>query len=609
MPIIDGTDASEVLSDPMANDRSINRLNANGSEGEDTLIGSVHDDIFHVNSEGDLVIESAGASRDTVESRVASYTLTDHVEVLTLDNTPTVLVGATLVPSALEGTGNSLNNALQGNDRNNLLSGLEGDDHLWGGLGRDTLRGGDGNDYLDGGSGNDTLSGGAGNDYLLGGAGHDVLSGGSGDDYLIGGTGNDTLSGNAGNDIYYVDSVYDYVYEEPNQGVDTVHAWVNTTLTSNVENLELVNVATAVVGRGNAQANVINGNDVDNRIYGMGGNDDLKGGAGNDTLHGGDGNDLMQGNSGDDALNGGAGHDYMDGGTGNDVMEGGLGDDVLWGGDGSDTLFGDLGDDTLHGGEGNDALYGGEGSDSLFGGAGDDLLDGGFDDHLDALLGGAGDDTYFVQTEGDTVVEDADEGTDRVFSWVSTTLGDHVENLQLVSDEAALNGTGNALDNALNGNVYDNQLSGLAGNDTLAGHMGNDTLTGGEGLDRFVFTHAGAENADVITDFNAEDDSIVLSAEWLNFAATGEAGTGGLAGLSFVGGDAVGNPLAAGSFFSGAGLTGADAGSLGGIYLDTQDGRFYYNATADVGGDALLLGSVSVAAAAAVDASDFLLGA
>jgi Ca2+-binding RTX toxin-like protein len=56
--------------------------------------------------------------------------------------------------SAINGTGNTLNNALSGNSGNN------------------TLTGGAGNDTLNGGSGNDTLVGGTGNDTYVFGVGY-----------------------------------------------------------------------------------------------------------------------------------------------------------------------------------------------------------------------------------------------------------------------------------------------------------------------------------------------------------------------------------------------------------------------------------------------------
>jgi Ca2+-binding RTX toxin-like protein len=78
--------------------------------------------------------------------------------------------------------------------------------------------------------------------------------------------------------------------------------------------------------------------------------------------------------------------------------------------------------------------------------------------------------------------ESPDEGTDEVRSSVTYRLQENVENLTLTGT-AAINGTGNALANAIIGNDAANVLAGLAGNDTLSGLGGNDTLDGGVGAD------------------------------------------------------------------------------------------------------------------------------
>ena len=57
-----------------------------------------------------------------------------------------------------------------------------------------------------------------------------------------------------------------------------------------------------------------------------------------------------------------------------------------------------------------------------------------------------------------------------------------IENLTLTGT-AAINGTGNALDNVITGNDGNNVLTGLAGADTLFGAAGNDKLIGGAGGD------------------------------------------------------------------------------------------------------------------------------
>ena len=92
----------------------------------------------------------------------------------------------------------------------------------------------------------------------------------------------------------------------------------------------------------------------------------------------------------------------------------------------------------------------------------------------DTLRGGGGNDTYVVDNAGDVVTENAGEGTDLVQSSLTYTLGANVENLTLTG-AAAINATGNTLDNILTGNTANNVLTGGAGNDTMRGGAGNDT--------------------------------------------------------------------------------------------------------------------------------------
>jgi Ca2+-binding RTX toxin-like protein len=168
----------------------------NGSAGADFLTGGTGNDAYYVDTIGDNITELFGEGSDTVYSS-SDYTLGANLENLVLQGT------------AINGTGNELNNSITGNGADNILNGGEGNDTINGGAendtingneGNDTLAGDDGNDVINGGTDNDTLAGGIGNDTLTGAAGNDTLSGDEGDDMLTGGAGNDILDGGAGND-------------------------------------------------------------------------------------------------------------------------------------------------------------------------------------------------------------------------------------------------------------------------------------------------------------------------------------------------------------------------------------------------------------------------
>ncbi|NHC38077.1 beta strand repeat-containing protein [Scytonema millei] len=214
----------------------------NGGAGNDTMSGRLGNDVYYVDSTGDIVVESAGTDTgfDTVHTSV-SYTLTDNVEKL-------VLTGF----DALNGIGNTGNNVLIGNTSNNTLEGL------------------------------------AGNDYLDGGLGSDIMKGGDGDE------------------SYVVDNAGDVVEENSNAGVDLVFSSINYTLTTNVENLTLTGSAdTNGTGNdidnlisGNSGANRLAGDTGNDTLLGGAGNDTLVGQGANDTLVGGLGADRFDYNTG-----------------------------------------------------------------------------------------------------------------------------------------------------------------------------------------------------------------------------------------------------------------------------------------------------------------------
>ena len=108
----------------------------NGGTGTDFLIGGKGNDTFVVDNIGDIIAEGLNDGIDTVESSI-TWTLKTNLENLTLTGT-----------TAINGTGNNLNNIITGNTGNNTLNGGKGNDTLTGNAGADTLIGGLGNDSL-----------------------------------------------------------------------------------------------------------------------------------------------------------------------------------------------------------------------------------------------------------------------------------------------------------------------------------------------------------------------------------------------------------------------------------------------------------------------------
>jgi Ca2+-binding RTX toxin-like protein len=129
-----------------------------GGVGADAMVGGAGNDVYMVDNTADKTTENAAEGTDTVQSAV-TWTLGANLENLTL-------TGA----AAINGTGNTLSNALVGNGAANTLVGGGGNDSYRGGAGADVLTASvaASNDvYIWGrGEGADTLSDAGGVDQL-----------------------------------------------------------------------------------------------------------------------------------------------------------------------------------------------------------------------------------------------------------------------------------------------------------------------------------------------------------------------------------------------------------------------------------------------------------
>lgn len=201
-----------------------------GGLGTDKMFGGSGNDTYVVTSQAEIVSELAGGGTDTIETAV-TYSLadTDGAGVNGGNVENLLLTGS----SAVNGTGNALNNTLTGNAASNIL---------------------------------------------IGGAGNDRLNGSGGVD---------DMRGEDGNDTYVVETAGDKVTELKKQGTDTVESSISHTLGANFEKLILT-------GSGNIDAI---GNTLKNTITGNGGDNIITGGKGRDTMSGGGGADTFDFNS------------------------------------------------------------------------------------------------------------------------------------------------------------------------------------------------------------------------------------------------------------------------------------------------------------------------
>jgi Ca2+-binding RTX toxin-like protein len=305
------------------------------------------------------------------------------------------------------------------------------------------------------------------------------------------------------------------------------------------------------------------------------------GGAGTDTL------------AGIESLTGSAFADTLSGNGLANVLNGGAGADNLYGGGGDDTYVVDTLSDRIGeaAGAGTDLVLssvsyllatnvenltltgtadinatGNAAANTLTGNDGVNVLNGLAG--ADVMIGMGGNDHYVMDDAGDQVIEAAGGGTDIVYTSVSYTTGANVEHAR-VTTAAAVDLTGNGLDNSLTGNDGVNVLDGQAGADFLYGGLGNDIYYADSIYDRIGEIGPGG----VDTVFASVSFQLGTNVE--NLTLTGSANVNAV-------GNGIDNVL--------IGNSGANA-VLGAGGLDQLTGgagadRFVFNSTADSGSSA-----------------------
>jgi Ca2+-binding RTX toxin-like protein len=401
-----------------------------GGLGGDRMDGNTGDDIYYVDDAGDIVAEKLDEGLDNVVSSI-SHTLKSHVENLTL-------TGA----AALTGTGNDLDNVIDGNTGANKIIANAG------------------NDSVHAGDGDDTITGGAGNDHIDGGIGQDIaVFAGTSSDYSV-----STVDG--------VTTVTDLLVADGDDGTDTLQG-VEVMKFADKSVVVLPPVVVSALFSADADAvdfnNVAAGSYLAGSQYaGLGGDDhvalastlEAAAAAGYDTaiaFDAGDGNDAVTGGALADLIKGGTGNDILDGGPGADRMDGNTGDDTYYVDDagdivaekldeGTDSVVSSIshtlksnvenlalagtgiidgtGNDLANTIMGNDAantLSGRDGIDMLLGGGGADQLDGGLG--ADILTGGDGNDRFIFRSaaeiggvagQASDLITDFERGSDKI---------------------------------------------------------------------------------------------------------------------------------------------------------------------------------------------------
>ncbi len=306
----------------------------------------------------------------------------------------------------------------------------------------------------------------------------------------------------------------------------------------------------------------------------------------NDVLRGNGSNNQIEAGSGNDTINGGTGTDTLIGGLGNDILIGGGGADVMWGGEGDDVYHVDnLNDRTLEAVSDTDVPLDIQRyfevwlqsnptwlEENGFGGIQLQVITSSeiFTGLQFSNPGKASGFDYWYRIISESI---DDGGEDLVYSSVTWSLGKNVENLSLTGS-AAINGTGNTLNNVITGNSGNNTLSGGTGTDTLIGGLGNDTYIT-DGVDTIT------EAASAGTDTVQSSANHTLAANVENLTLTGSSAINGT-------GNSLNNVLTGNSGNNTlSGGTGTDTlvGGLGNDRLTggSDNDSFVFNTVAETG--------------------------
>lgn len=433
--------------------------------GDDKVLGTNFDDVFHGGTGNDTLL--GGAGNDYFYELVDTFSEINEYDVIyggegkdTVDysyNKERIWVD-------LEN-----NNVVKGHDISfGEYDTLYDVENIVGTDFSDRIQGDSHSNILKGNAGNDTLEGNGGNDTLYGGSGDDTLSGGDGDDHLIIEGGSNTIIGGNGYDIV------DYSGFSTSVKMNFTDQWFLFTFTDPDIPNEYLGVASVThFGTGGLEVDDfasrnINFNDI-NKVLGTNYADEIYFGYGDIEINAGSGDDVVSASSfhdnfndqtsdeaynfiidlgsgndefktalaledvatgGNFTINGGEGNDIIKAFSGNVFIDGGTGDDQIrasehiyvshpaktahsaeiYGGEGNDNIRGSYGDDILYGEEGVDIVSGESGNDVIFLGAGDES-----NNSYQSANGGNGNDIIHGGSTGLEYIDGGD-GDDIIFA-------------------------------------------------------------------------------------------------------------------------------------------------------------------------------------------------
>ncbi len=490
--------------------------------GADVILSDGSSNMTLQGATGKKINTAALSSNDNVykilvaDKTVGDTLLPDGTEPPTPEPPPVETITNTV--SGVSITSTDADEIIDNNGSLVTISALGGNDTIHNDGKSVIIDGGAGNDYLNNRGSLVTLLGGSGNDSIRNLGGNDgygdsvTIDGGAGDDFIFNSGKNILFKYTGGNDTiqgFRADSTLSIgdgkgSYSTQVSGLDVIVTVGDAKITlSGAAVLDTVHINDA--GTPDAESKLITGTSSADSVKTTLDGATIKTYGGNDTIRA----------YGDAAL--------IDGGAGNDSIRNYGDNATILGGEGNDSVRNYGENVTITGGSGNDTLLN-YGNNVLFthaAGEGNDVIMG-FNETSTLSISG---DAYSTQVSGNNVVVTA--GTGKIIlagaakldtvnidgkqastkltltnsSSAKVTLPAAYISANASARSAAIQITGNGLDNSILGGSGNYTLAGGAGNDSIDGGTGNDSMNGGSGNDYIL----GGDGNDKLQGYTGND--------------------------------------------------------------------------------------------------------